>query len=214
MVWSAVRPQLWIQPKVIHRFILSPVTEPLTVLTPCTARHVFHPIDPPAEPNTGIGLVWCTGQAWIRILDLVRNQLEHTPDLSLLCRRPSRGWTRRGCVREHADKRSRRHHLATRHARAVPIGVRARSCHAACVSCADRSTSLPSCHAACSSLGARIRHHRLVTSRIRAFDTYPLVNEASPSTPCLVCMSSRPKVYLARVPLEIRIRSSLVKSGL
>ena len=37
------------------------------------------------------GLVWCTGQAWIHILDLVRNQLEHTIDLSLLCRRPYGG---------------------------------------------------------------------------------------------------------------------------
>ena len=27
----------------LHRFILSPVTEPLTVLTPCTGRHVFPP---------------------------------------------------------------------------------------------------------------------------------------------------------------------------
>ena len=125
MVWSAVPPRLWIQPEVIHRFILSPVTEPLTVLTPCTAQHIFHPIDPPAEPNTGIGLVWCMGQAWIRILDLVRNQLEHTIDLSSPVPSTSRGLDVLRLVRERCDKR-----------RLSPP-----SCHAACASDADRSTS-------------------------------------------------------------------------
>ena len=85
--------------------------------------------------------------------------------------------------------------------------------HTACASDADRSTSaiLPRCML---ELGARIRHHRLVTSRIRAFDIFPLVHEAPPSTPCLVCMLSRPKVYFARAPFETRICSSLGKSGL
>ena len=149
------------------------------------------------SPTPRFGLVWCTGQAWIRILDLVRDQLEHTIDLSLLCQRPYRGWTRRGWCVSGADKRTS----------SWP------SCHAACASGADRSTSaiLPHCML---ELGARIRHHRLVTSHIRAFDTFPLVPEAPPSTPCLVCMLSRPKAYLARATYETHICSSLVKSGL
>ena len=165
--------------QVIHRFILNPTTEPVTVLTPCTARrHLFIPSIHLQSPTPRFGLIWYTGQAWICILDLVKNQLEHTIDLTLLCRRPHRGND------------------------------------TACVCCADRSTSPPFLPRCMLGLGARIRRHRLVTSRIRAFHTFPLIHEAPPSTPCLVCMLARPKVYFARAPFETRIRSSLVKSGL
>ena len=58
-------------------------------------------------------------------------------------------------------------------------------------------------------LGARIRGHRLVTSDIRAFDTF-LSSMKHHQVLCLVCMSF--KVYLGRDPLETRI--SLVKNGL
>ena len=51
----------------------------------------------------------------------------------------------------------------------------------------DDAAILPHCML---ELGAQIRFHRLVTSRIRAFDTFSLVHEASPSTLCLVCMLS------------------------
>ena len=89
------------------------------------------------EPTPRFGLVSCTGQAWIRILDLVKNQLEHTIDLSLLClRRPYRGWTLRGWCVSGADKRT----------------LSPPSCHVACTIDADRSTvRAPSCHVACSS---------------------------------------------------------------
>ena len=71
--------------QVIHRFILSPTMEPLTVLTPGTARRrLFIPSILLRSPTPRFGLVWCTGQAWIGILDLVRNQLEHNGSLALV----------------------------------------------------------------------------------------------------------------------------------
>ena len=78
----------------------------------------------------------CSSLAWICILDLVRNQLEHTIDLPLLCRRPYGGWTCRGWCVSGATKGVRHRHLATRRAWAVPT---------------KRRPSPPSCHAACSS---------------------------------------------------------------
>ncbi len=181
MVWPAVPPRLWIQPEVIHRFILSPVTEPLTVLTPCTARHVFHPIDPPAESNTQIwpSLVYRPG------LD------SHTGP----CEKPAGTYDR-----------SFSPVPSTLQGLDAPRLVRERCRQKDVV-----AAILPRCML---ELGARIRHHRLVTSRIRAFDTFPLVHEAPPSTPCLVCMLSRPKAYFARAPFETCIRSSRGKSGL
>ena len=115
--------------EVIDRFIRSPVTEPLTVLTHCMARHVFHPVDPPVEPNTPI---------WPSLVN--RPGLDsHTG----LCERPAGTHHRTDClvpstlqglnaprlVCERCDKRT------------PP------SCHAACASDADRSTSaiLPRC---------------------------------------------------------------------
>ena len=103
--------------QVLPRFILSPATGPLTVLAPCVAGlRLFILSIHLRSPTPRFDLVRCTGQAWIRILDLVKNQLEHTIDLSLLCRRPYRGWTRRGCVCELCRKDV------------------AASCHAACSS--------------------------------------------------------------------------------
>uniref|UniRef100_A0A8C4WPD6 Ig-like domain-containing protein n=1 Tax=Eptatretus burgeri TaxID=7764 RepID=A0A8C4WPD6_EPTBU len=84
--------------KVIPRFILNPTTKPLTVLTPCTARpRLFIPSIHLQSPTPRFGLIWCTGQAWICILDLVKNQLEHTIDLSPWnCKPRSLTFTQRG----------------------------------------------------------------------------------------------------------------------
>ena len=127
--------------QVIHRFILNPTTEPLTVLAPCAAGpRLLIPSIHLQSPTPRLGLVWCTGPAWICIRDLVGSQLEHTIDLSLLCRRPYRGWTHRGWCVSGADKRT-----------SSPP-----SCHVACASGADRSMSaiLPRCML---ELGAQIR---------------------------------------------------------
>ena len=86
--------------QVVPRLILSPATGSLTVLAPCAAGpRLFIPSIRLRSPTPRLGLVWCSGQAWIRILDLVGSQLEHIVDLSLLCRQPYGGWTRRGCMR-------------------------------------------------------------------------------------------------------------------
>jgi len=167
--------------QVIPRLILNPTTKPLTVLTHWTARpRLFIPSIHLRSPTPRFGRIWCSGQAWIRILDLVRYQLEHTIDLTLLCHRPYRGCTRRCCMHELGRW----------------------ECIAAI---------LPRCML---ELGTQIQRNWLVTSSISAFDTFPLIREAPPSTPCLACMLSRPKAYFATANCETCIRSSLDKDRL
>uniref|UniRef100_UPI00358F919A follistatin-related protein 4-like n=1 Tax=Myxine glutinosa TaxID=7769 RepID=UPI00358F919A len=69
--------------QVIPRFLRNPTTKPLTVRTPCTARpRLFIPSIHLQSQTPRFGLIWCTGQPWICILDLIKHQLDHTIDLS------------------------------------------------------------------------------------------------------------------------------------
>ena len=58
---------------------------------PCSHQQIDTFADPPAELGTSIWLVWCTGQAWICMLDLGRDRPRPIVDLAVMCRRPCAG---------------------------------------------------------------------------------------------------------------------------
>ena len=83
-----------------------------SVLTHLMAGHV----DPPGGArHLDLGLVWCTGQAWICVMYQERDRLRPIVDLTVLCRRPYAG-SERAETACGAEKKGERR-LATRRVR-------------------------------------------------------------------------------------------------